>query len=344
MTLTVNNTVELFLSCEVSEDINFKSKVKYALKVFGKYLEQEKVNDLRDIKKEMIERFAVYINQMLTKKNEKLAKQSKMLIYLFVKKVFRFLYLNDLILYNPFDSIDVNFYGIRKTGKAFSKEEINNLLDNIKIDTFTDLRTRTILELTYGSGLRSREIINIKYDDVNIKTGEILIRKSKFKKDRIAPIHEVSKVFLRKYIKETANMREKTKSLFITEKGFKISRHILSSSFHKALKKVNLTEKDYTLHSIRHSTATHLLENGVSIRFVQELLGHRFLSTTQKYLHMTVENMKGVYKKYHPRENEFYREVDRKYINELKALEERIRRNKVLNKRRKELEKTREKK
>jgi len=337
MELTLSKAIEIYISKEVSEDKRFFKKVKYGLKVFGIFLNESKIKDLRNVKKEDVEKYVKYLNELSTKKKIKLAKQSKRLLYIYAKKLFRFLYLNEMLLYNPFDCIKVNFYGIEKIRKAFTREEIDSFLDSIETFNFRGLRMRAEFELMYSSALRRMEIVNLNLDDLNTGINEIVIRKSKNKKDRIVPISDVSKIFLEKYLSISEKYRNGTNAVFITSmKGKRLPASTLYRDFCDGLNKSGLSGKELTLHSIRHSTATHLLEAGVGIRYVQELLGHRYLSSTQKYIKLTIENMKGVYKRYHPRENEYYREIDGRYLKGVEELEEEVKKNRI--RRRKRLE------
>lgn len=324
--LSAEYAISLYFASEVLEDTQVKYKIISSLRFFTDYLKSFYITDLREVTKTHLEGFVKHLSTLKTKRTDKpFSKQTKVIIYLFIKKIFTFLYIHDLILINPCDQITVNFQGIQNIRKAFTTEQIAILLDSIPIDTFTGLRARTFFELMYGSGLRKMELINMTVDDVNIKERELIIRKSKYKKSRIVPLLEAALLPLQIYLQKTEKIHTHLKSLFISFKtGKGMSKATIEGNFRTILKKCDLDNQGFTIHSIRHSTATHLLEAGVNVRYVQELLGHRFLSTTQKYIHLTINHLKPIYKQYHPRENEYYKEFSDSYEEEIETLTKKV--------------------
>jgi site-specific recombinase XerD len=144
------------------------------------------------------------------------------------------------------------------------------------------LKHRIVLTLIYSAGLRSQEVINLKLSDIDFERKTIHIRQSKYKKDRIVPLSDCIAVGLRKYI----NAEHPHVFLFNgKEADGRYSVKGLSWVMREALKKTTIT-KDVSLHSLRHSYATHLLEEGVNIVTLKELLGHAEISTTMIYLHV----------------------------------------------------------
>ena len=252
----------------------------------------------------------------------------------YIRRFYLFLYRFEYILTNPFEEFNFELKGERPKREIFSKEEINQFLDAIDISSPAGIRDRAMFELMYSSGLRRREIVNLEMADVDFVKRILFVRKGKGDKDRYVPFSESADVFLVKYIER---VRSKIKSIqgknipafFLTEKG-KISSNYVWFRFQKILKKCNLVHRRLTPHSIRHATATHLLEAGAGIRYVQELLGHESLNTTMIYTHMMLDNLKRVYKSYHPRENKYYIEIDDNYLEDISVLKTELeRRNKI---------------
>lgn len=180
-------------------------------------------------------------------------------------------------------------------------EEVDLLLD-IKTDTPFDYRNKAMLELLYGTGLRISEMLDLKLGDVDFEN--CIVRCfGKGSKERIVPIGEYIIDSLNNYLVNGRNKLIKTKVsdyLFLNSRGDRISRF----SFFKILKKLlrdKGIKKDVSPHSLRHSFATHMLENGADLRSIQELLGHSDIATTRIYTHITNRKVQNDYIEYHPR-------------------------------------------
>ena len=180
-------------------------------------------------------------------------------------------------------------------------EEVDLLL-NIKTDTPFDYRNKAMLELLYGTGLRITEMLDLKVGDVDFEN--CIVRCfGKGSKERIVPIGEYIIDSLNNYLEYGRNRLLKNKTsdfLFLNSRGGRISRF----SFFKILKKLlreKGIKKDVSPHSLRHSFATHMLENGADLRSIQELLGHSDIATTRIYTHITNKKVENDYIEYHPR-------------------------------------------
>ena len=181
--------------------------------------------------------------------------------------------------------------------------EVDKLLD-IELNTPFDYRNKAMLELIYGTGLRISELLSLTLNDIDLTNCTIRCM-GKGRKERILPINEYVIEYLEKYI-YVRNKLEKTvkyKELFLNNHGKPISRQ----GFFKLLKKL-LLEKglntNISPHTLRHSFATHLLENGADLRLIQEMLGHSDISTTRIYTHISNQKVKTDYEEYHPRKEE----------------------------------------
>jgi len=156
-------------------------------------------------------------------------------------------------------------------------------------DATTNLKHNTMLKLCYGMGLRLSEIINLKIEDIDSKNMQVFIEKSKGKKDRYVNLPESVLEQLRAYYK----MYRPKKYLFEGQDGGQYSKRSLQNVFKSALHKAGVN-KNVGIHSLRHSYATHLLEQGTDIRFIQELLGHKDLKTTLIYTDVTNNNIRKI--------------------------------------------------
>ena len=189
----------------------------------------------------------------------------------------------------------------KKLPVVLSIEEVEQLIDATNGTKLLDLRNRAMLELLYGSGLRITELLDLRLRDLHVNMGFIDVI-GKGNKERIVPIGEEAALAITEYITKARTHLKKIPGdiLFVNSRGSEISR----VGFYKTLKKLAThagIEKEISPHTLRHSFASHLLENGVDLRMVQELLGHEDISTTQIYTHISRKQLKAVYEQYHPR-------------------------------------------
>lgn len=195
----------------------------------------------------------------------------------------------------------------KKLPKVLTVEEVTKILDQIDLNTHLGLRNMALIELIYGSGLRVSELLDIQMGDIHLNESYINVI-GKGDKERMIPISQVAKTALRNYILKARIpllSNKQSNYLFINNIGTRLSRQ----GFHKVLKGlVNDANLDVECspHTLRHSFATHLLENGMDLRTLQTLLGHEDISTTQIYTHINNERLKEVYEKAHPRARKEY--------------------------------------
>jgi len=211
-----------------------------------------------------------------------------------LKTYFRFLIKEDVISESPMQKIISP-----KTSKrlpVFVEEiKMNQLLNEIDFgEGFVGQRDRLILELFYFTGIRLSELINLKMEDIDYSNSTILVL-GKRKKERLIPLTSDILSKIKKLISSN-----KSKYLFTTEKGKQISTKQVYRLVNKYLGMVTTLDKK-SPHILRHTFATHMLNNGADINAIKELLGHANLSATQVYTHNTIEKLKTVYKQAHPR-------------------------------------------
>lgn len=164
-----------------------------------------------------------------------------------------------------------------KLPEVLSREEIGSLLQ-----ATNNIKHRTLLALAYGAGLRVSEVMNVRVCDVDIAGKTIRVRQGKGKKDRISVLSDK----IVEDLKKCAEGKVGSAYLFESERGGKLTTATAQKVFYQCLRKAGINQPA-SFHSLRHSFATHLLENGVDIRYVQELLGHANIRTTQIYTHVT---------------------------------------------------------
>lgn len=190
----------------------------------------------------------------------------------------------------------------RKLPNILTIEEVDNLLD-IKLDTPFDYRNKAMLELMYSSGLRVSELINLELSDIDLNNNYVRCF-GKGSKERIVPVGEYSSKYLSIYINEYRDSMKKgyyTEKIFLNNHGKEMTRQ----GFFKIIKKIAKDKdinKNITPHMLRHSFATHLLNNGSDLRTIQEMLGHSSISTTQIYTNVTNDILKENYDLYKRRD------------------------------------------
>ena len=191
--------------------------------------------------------------------------------------------------------------------KFLTPEEVEQILNNVKIDTPAGFRNRVILELLWATGMRVSELSNLNFGDLNIEENEIRVF-GKGAKERIVLISNRAKDYLVQYIKSARNLLAKgydigeineDSPLFINNTGYRLQNKTIRNVINETVEKIELPKK-VTPHVFRHSFATKLIENGADLRVVQELLGHAGISNTQIYTHISMKHMKDVYEAAHP--------------------------------------------
>ena len=181
--------------------------------------------------------------------------------------------------------------------------EIEKILDSIELNTKEDIRDKCLFELLYSTGIRVSEASNIKLEDIDINNMTIRVF-GKGRKERITYFGYTLKDILEKYLSVRKEFLKKgeIEYLFINSLGGKLSRNSMENIINKVVKKSSVNHK-ISPHTLRHSYATHLLNNGADLRSVQELLGHENLNTTEIYTHVSNERLREEYLKYHPDKN-----------------------------------------
>lgn len=190
----------------------------------------------------------------------------------------------------------------RTLPKVLNLQEVESLLDVPKLHTHYGLRDKAMLELLYATGIRVSELIGLNLDDAHLTMGFVRCI-GKGNKERIIPLGRTAATAIQEYLDKGRPQfikNEREDSLFVNHHGRRLTRQ----GFWKILKGLTKEagiEKELTPHTLRHSFATHLLENGADLRAVQEMLGHSDISTTQIYTHVTKTRLKDVYSQFHPR-------------------------------------------
>ncbi len=218
-----------------------------------------------------------------------------------LRSFYKFLIINNYVDISPMESI-TTLKMSKKLPNVLSIEEVNKILD-IKITDNYSIRNKAMLELMYASGLRVSELINLKTYDIDINE-DIVRTIGKGSKERIIPIGDYAKEAIINYlsIRHTFLKKEINDYLFLNNHGKKMTRQGFFKII-KSIAKEKGIKKELSPHTLRHSFATHMINNGADLRTIQELLGHSDISTTQIYTHISTEKLKNTFENFHPHGN-----------------------------------------
>lgn len=220
-----------------------------------------------------------------------------------IRAFYKFLYREEIIDFNPTDTVS----GPKRQKSLpnfLSDNEVETILANVKTATPSGFRNRVIFELLWASGMRISELSGLNYENLNLEQNEITVY-GKGAKERIVLIPNKTKETLKNYIENVSDLICKTPKgpknpVFINHHGYRLQNQSIRKALKEVVENIELPKK-VTPHVFRHSFATKLLENGADLRIVQELLGHSSISNTQIYTHVSIQRLKTVYEKTHPR-------------------------------------------
>lgn len=218
-----------------------------------------------------------------------------------IKSFYKFLQLEGYIEKNPTVNLETPKIK-RKLPAVLTVDEIDQLMQQPNVLTPLGIRDRAMLELMYGTGIRVSEMLSLKLDDINMTAG-FLRCFGKGNKERILPVNRTALDWVHRYLAKSRNFLIKNhleRTLFVNANGKRMSRQGFFKILAGYAREAEI-KKEVTPHTIRHSFATHLLENGADLRVVQELLGHADISTTQIYTHLTTSRLREIYNQCHPR-------------------------------------------
>ena len=288
---------EFKLYIEVEKNFSKHTVLAYSSDILS-FLVWLNNRNIEDVNYNLIKEYLLYIQQFNYSKTTTARKIASL------RTFYRYLYRERIIETNP--AIGVHSPKKGKNLPEFLTEiEIEQILNNIKIDTPAGYRNRTILELLYATGMRVSELSSLNFENLNLDENEIKVF-GKGSKERIVLVSERAKKFLETYIKTVRYLIFKSENqkqsdpVFINKTGYRLQTQSIRLAIKDVMERIELP-KHVTPHVFRHSFATKLLENGADLRVVQELLGHSSISNTQIYTHISTERLRQSYDIAHPR-------------------------------------------
>lgn len=219
-----------------------------------------------------------------------------------IKRFFDFLILENILNENPLENIETPKIG-SKLPTTLTVKEIDKLIDSIDIKSKNKIRNKAIIEILYSCGLRVSELITLKVSDLYFNESIIKVI-GKGNKERFVPISKGAINYIEKYLNEIRIFQKIKKgsedTLFLNERGSGLSRVMIYIILNDLKIKAEINKK-IGPHTLRHSFATHLLENGADLITIQNMLGHENIVTTERYLHVNRKHLVESISKYHPR-------------------------------------------
>ncbi len=275
-----------------------------ALRRFIRWADERGIHRPQDVTRPILERYRRHLYHYRKGNGEPLsfATQQQRLIPL--RAFFRYLTRENYILSNPASELELPRVHRRLPAYILEPEEIERAMAQTLLHGELGLRDRALLETLYSSGIRRSELINLKLYDVDLKNGSLLVRFGKGQKDRYVPLGSRAIQWLRRYLEEVRPaivIEPDDGTLFLHEFGEPFSKNRLTDLVKKYLRAAGIA-KPGAAHLFRHAMATHMLTNGADIRFIQAILGHAQLTTTEIYTHVSIAKLKEVHALTHPAE------------------------------------------
>lgn len=285
-----------YLTVELGLSANTRQAYERDLRLFCKTLGFKNSDALVNVSREQI---TGYMTQL---KERGLAAATIARKLAAIKAFYRFMTAEGYMDANPAEVVEAGTKGI-KLPRVLSEDEVVRLLNQPDITSAEGFRDRTMLEVLYATGMRVSELINLTLERVDLNM-KYIIAFGKGSKERIVPLGSVAAEFLQQYLEKVrpklTHAGRNTNIVFLAFGGHELTRQRFWQIIRAYGRKANIN-KALTPHILRHSFATHLLDNGADLRSVQELLGHSDISTTQIYTHLTNKRLRDIYAKAHPR-------------------------------------------
>jgi integrase/recombinase XerD len=264
---------------------------------FVKYLNEQDITDLRKVNHETI------LNYQKTVMEKPFAMESKALRLRPVKRLFEYLVNTHKLLINPTEGIIETNRKNRKIGPVLTMDEVKKLMAQPNLSLRPHIRNRTIMELLYSTGIRINELVSLEVYHVDLKEKVVYIRKGKGRKQRVVPMGKTAVKHLKEYLTHIrpwwVRHNKKERKLFLNHHG----NPLTGDSVRSFLRKYRIAakiKKSVSPHTFRRTCATHMLQQGADIVYIQKLLGHRYLSTTQFYTKVIPTDIKKTHEKTHP--------------------------------------------
>lgn len=272
------------------------------LKRFIGWCNDRGINTPQDVTKPIIERYQRHLYLYRKTNGEPLSISGQLSYLQAIRAWFKWLSKQNYILYNPASDIELPRNTKRLPKNILTASDAETILNQPDTSTANGIRDRAILETLYSTGIRRTELINLKVNDVDYQRGTVLIALGKGHKDRMIPIGMRAIEWITKYknqVRPDLVIGNSHNLLFLSRKGDALGASWLSRQVAKYIEQANIG-KTGSCHLFRHTMATLMLENGADIRYIQAMLGHAKLDTTQIYTQVGIQKLKDIHTTTHP--------------------------------------------
>ena len=275
---------------------------EYYLYCFLEWAGQRGLVRPTEITKPILERYQRHLFYYRKQNGDPLSIQDQYNRSVALRHWFKWLAKQNYLLYNPASELELPRLERRLPRAVLSAAEAESVLNQVDIATLMGLRDRAILETFYSTGIRRLELINLLVSDIDSECGTLMVRLGKGKKDRMIPIGERALQWIDRYLQDTRPelaCGADEGVLFLTNTGHAIGKNRLTSLVRKYVLEAKIN-KGGSCHLFRHTMATLMLENGADIRYIQAMLGHVDLSTTEIYTQVSIKKLKAIHTLTHP--------------------------------------------
>jgi len=277
----------------------------YHLAGFAGWCRERGVRKFSQVDRQLLERYQRQFSRRLGRGGLPLSPVTIASVISSLRALFRYLVREGEVSENPAAELQVPRLGERLPRYVLSEEDVEHLFQGVDVSTKLGLRNRALLELLYSTGLRRAEVVKLEVTDLDFTRGTLLVRRGKGKKDRLVPLGVRAAMWVRRYLERSRPLLvgdPGERALFISSQtGTALSKNFIGRMVKNYLEAVDLGGRG-ACHLLRHTMATLMLENGADIRYIQQMLGHALLSTTQIYTKVALSKMQEVHRRTHPSE------------------------------------------
>lgn len=264
---------------------------------FREYLESVQITDARKVSRQVV---LDYQAKVMSGDN---AMETKALKLRCVKRLFEYLTETNKLLINPSEGIVETCRKNMKIGVTLTLEEMKRLLEQPNLSFPGQIRDRAMMEVFYSTGIRLDELLNLEVYHADLKDKILYIRKAKGGRQRVVPLGTHAVLYLKEYLQKIrpiyARSKPKERRLFLCQNGDPLTCGAIQGRLREYRIKADI-KKSVSPHTFRRTCATHMVQNGADIRYIQKLLGHRSLNTTQRYTRVKPVDIKSVHNRTHP--------------------------------------------
>lgn len=273
-----------------------------ALRRFIEWCDERSLDDPRQITKPILERYQQHLYYYRKSDGQPLSMGSQNVMLTPLRSFFKWLTRENYLLYNPASELTLPKKPKRLPRSILSVDEVIHILDQPDIATPSGLRDRTMLETLYATGIRRAELMRLDDGDIDAGRQTLFVRDGKYNKDRYLPLGQRALQWIERYrlaVRPLLLIDHQQRRLFLTDYGEPFRGSYIGHIVKRYIEQAGI-HKTGSCHLFRHAMATHMLENGADIRFIQAMLGHSDLSTTEIYTQVSIEKLRQIHAATHP--------------------------------------------